>query len=219
MRHGLLLSLSLLLCTGAAPSRIVNYQSGTEIEDSDVESNEDAVFDYLQAGVDTYAANSITTEAIATGAVTSNDILDGTIQTTDLGFAIAGGALLPSGAVYFMLTGSCPAGTTDISSTYSGYFLRTNSTQGTVAGADTHTHTAGSYTGAAHTHTGSASTLGGALTRLDDNSGGTDVDWNNPTAHTHTITVASGGAGAITGTSASGDNVPVHITAKLCQVN
>ncbi len=39
-----------------------------------------------------------------------------------------------------------------------------------------------------HTHSGTTSALGGGTTRIDDNSGGSDYDWQNPTGHSHTFT-------------------------------
>src|SRR3990167_9931074 len=62
----------------AAPSRDNTYVAGTVISPTAVMANENTIYTYLQNGVDTYAANSITTAAIAVGAVTSSDILDGT---------------------------------------------------------------------------------------------------------------------------------------------
>lgn len=86
--------LSLLLLTGAAPSRTKTYVTGATIQAADVTENEDNVFNYLQAGVDTYKANSLATAALQDGAVTSvklavdavttGRILDGTIATADL---------------------------------------------------------------------------------------------------------------------------------------
>ena len=46
----------------------------------------------------------------------------------------------------------------------------------------------GGATTLAHTHTGTTSALGGSAIRIDDNSGGSDYDWQNPTSHTHTFT-------------------------------
>src|SRR3990167_6395421 len=147
-----LLPILALLCLGAAPSRDNTYVAGTVISPTSVMANENTIYEYLQDGVDTYAANSITTNAIAVGAVTSADILDGTITTTDLAFAINPGNTLPAGAVFFMVTGTCPSWTTDVSATYANLFVRINSTQGTTAGTNTHSHGAGTYIGTAHTH-------------------------------------------------------------------
>lgn len=51
-----------------------------------------------------------------------------------------------------------------------------------------------------HTHSVSGTTdaMGGGLTRIDDNSGGSDYDWQNPTSHTHTFSTTSGSGGSAT---------------------
>ncbi len=183
------------------------------------------------------------------------------------------GMTLPSGAVFMMITGSCPSGTTDVSATYSNKFIRINATAGSTGGADTHTHAAGSYTspttgstaiteanlpshthaagtltGGAHLHTLSSYTFddnteypsqtkatikfttisaptqfepswvqGSASYYRADSGGAVAVTGStgaigSGTGHTHT-------GGAVTGTSASGDNIPAYVTAKMCQVN
>lgn len=58
---------------------------------------------------------------------------------------------------------------------------------------DTLNETGGSKS-SEHTHTGTTNALTGSLVRIDDNSGGSDYDWMNPTSHTHTFTTASGGS-------------------------
>ena len=199
---------------GAAPTRDNIYEAGKKILPNDVMDNEDAIFDYLQNGVDTYAANSITGAAIADGAVTTTEILDGTIQTGDLAFSLTSGNILPAGAVFFMLTGTCPSWTTDISSTYANYFIRVNATPATIGGADTHTHTAGSLSGTAHTH----SFTSGNANESPTGGGGTGASNMGP-SHTHSGSTTSGGGGAITGLSDSGNSVPVFISMRLCQVN
>lgn len=106
----------------------------------------------------------------------------------------ASGIMMPSGTAFFMITGSCPSGSTDITATYTGKFVRVNSTGGSTGGADTHTHsvpysswaTVGSYSGNGFLVVGGASTNNSASA-------------NN--------------------TTGSGDNVPAYVTAKLCQVS
>jgi hypothetical protein len=122
------------------------------------------------------------------------------------------------------------AGWTNVSATYSNKFMRINATPLTTGGADTHTHAAGSYasptTGShvlttaempAHTHSvsiiggdqgyGGASRPDGFLktTSTTDSTGGGG-------GHTHT-------GGAITGTSASADNVPPYVQVCIFQKN
>lgn len=105
-----------------------------------------------------------------------------------------------------------PPDFTDQSATYEGKFTRISATALTTGGADTHTHGVGSYAGPSHTHTGTTDGLsfggGGSLS-----SGALD------TAHTHTFTTGAGGTGAITGTSASGDNVPAYVSLKMYSKN
>ena len=216
----LIVYMSLLLgriVEASCPARVVDYIDDTEIEAEDVTANEDALFEGIQDGLETecIADNAITTAKIATGAVTSTDILDGTITTADLSFSITSGTLLPSGAVYFLLTSSCPAGTTDVSSTYSNLFLRVNATAGTLGGTNTHTHTAGTYAGTAHTHS-IPSSIGDNSAGATDTGGGQAYSLDD---HTHNGATGAGGGGAISGASASGDNVPGFVSAKLCRVN
>lgn len=59
---------------GAAPTRQFTYTTGNTIEPSEVTSNEDALFNYLQTGVDTYSANSIATASIQDSAITSGKL-------------------------------------------------------------------------------------------------------------------------------------------------
>jgi len=211
-----------LLCApmllGAAPSRDNTYVAGTVISPTAVMANENTIYTYLQDGVDTYAANSITTAAIAVGAVASADILDGTVTTTDLAFAINPGNTLPAGAVFFMVTGTCPSWTTDVSATYANLFVRINSTQGTLAGSDTHTHTAGSYVGPSHTHSVPYSGWTGVNI---NGANGQIVGWTISTlaAFTADNTTGSGGGGAATGTSGSTSNVPSYVSMRACRVD
>ena len=56
-------------CYGAPPTRSSTYTIGQIIEASDVTANEDVIFSYLSAGVDTYASGSITGTAIQDNSV------------------------------------------------------------------------------------------------------------------------------------------------------
>ena len=218
MKH-LLLGLASLSLIAACPVRDNTYIAGTVIQPADVLANENALFTGIQNGLETncIADNAITTNKIATGAVTSLDILDGTITTADLAFSVSN-QILPSGAIFFMLTGSCPSWTTDISATYEGYFVRASATAGTSGGANTHTHTGGSFAGPAHTHsiTDVVQTRGwNATSALSSYPTAGAVD----AAEFQGVVAASGGTGAVTGTSDSSSNLPVFISAKLCRVN
>jgi len=118
------------------------------------------------------------------------------------------GVTLPSGAVFMMITGSCPAGTTDASATYANKFLRINATQGSTGGSDTlsiatanlpsHTHPVTVYSGA-----------GSGAQQWPTNGEG---DGNVPT---YSVTFDSGSTGS--GVAATITNP--YVTAKMCQVN
>lgn len=207
------------LSYAGAPSRDNTYVAGTTIEPNDVRDNEDNIYTYLQSGVDTYANNSIPTAAIQNNAITTSKILDGTITTADLAFTISPGNVLPAGAVFFMITGSCPTWTTDVSATYANMFLRVNATQGTTGGDTTHTHTAGSYTGPSHTHSVPFSGWDSAGSDTDTSKIAQGKAGEAYVRATVTNTTGSGGGGAITGTSASGSSLPSFVTMKLCKVN
>jgi len=60
----------------APPSRTATYVSGTEILAADVSGNEDAIFNYLQAGVDTYADGTLTNADVHASANIQSDKLN-----------------------------------------------------------------------------------------------------------------------------------------------
>lgn len=61
------------LLWAAPPSRIYTNESGTTIDPEKVTANEDAIFNYLTRGVDTFA-----------GELTTDNILNGTLTTVDI---------------------------------------------------------------------------------------------------------------------------------------
>lgn len=99
-------------------------------------------------------------------------------------------------------------GWTNVSATYSDKFMRINATPLTTGGADTHTHSAGSYAGPSHTHTG---TTDGGNNGVNDQGATNTPPNSNDDHHFHTFTTAAGGTGAVTGTSASANNIPVFV--------
>lgn len=152
-------------------------------------------------------------------------ITDPTSSDKTLTIPNANSVTLPSGALFFMVTGSCPAGTTDVTATYSDKFVRINATGGSTAGSDTHTHSAGSYAGPSHTHqfatsgTSNAINTANAQTRSVVSGGFVYGSGGSETAASLTDVTQAGGTGSVTGTSASGSNVPAYVTAKACQVD
>ncbi len=219
MKKILLLILTILLSTNvyaAPPTRTYTYVSNTTIDPNQNNTNENLLFSYLQVGVDTYAPNSITGAAISPSASIpygslslSNSIVPGDIAS--------GAVLLPTGAAFFMLTGSCPGNTTDITATYSNKFIKVNATQGTSSGVvltgTTDSHVLDITEIPAHTHdVKTSTTVGGATTyvrvgvaaaqgtsQASDSAGG-------GLGHTHTISSAT-------------TLEPSSVTMRLCQVN
>ncbi len=105
------------------------------------------------------------------------------------------------------------SGWTNVTSTYTGKFMRIGGTPLTTGGADTHTHGAGSYAGPSHSHTvpassavwGTGAKTDGKLTTAQDGGNSANTD----------ASTSSSGTGAVTGTSASGDNVPAYVSTVL----
>ena len=111
LRKHLLALLLIPFLLGAAPSRTKTYTAGTIIQNADVTENEDNIFSYLQAGIDTLRANSVLTGNITDGtivnadisssaavaysklnltsSIVTGDITDGTILNADIGVSAA----------------------------------------------------------------------------------------------------------------------------------
>ena len=96
------------------------------------------------------------------------------------------------------------SGWTNVSATYSDKFMRINATPLTTGGANTHTHAAGSYAGPSHTHTQTADA--------------TQTDFTGALEYADAgVQTGASGTGAVTGTSASGDNVPAYVQVVIFQ--
>jgi len=131
------------------------------------------------------------------------------IQFTVAGkLAVLGSQAWRSGDKLLSSNTTVPTGWTDQSSTYDNNFIRISSgTPLTSGGADTHTHAAGSYAGPSHTHTTSIVSGG-----TEEAAAGSGL-LGNLGEHEHTISAS--GTGAVTGTSASANNIPVYIQLKM----
>ena len=116
---------------------------------------------------------------------------------------------LPPGAVFFMVTGSCPDKTTDVSATYSNKFARINATAGSTGGADTDSITLGTTNVPSHTHT---------LNLYDTSGSDTPVAAKavNITGGAIPQTTSTGSG---SGTAFSVDTVPAFVTFILCLVD
>ena len=66
------------------PSRQCTYTAGDVISPSCVTSNEDVMYEYMQGGVDTYSDGSITTDDILNGTISSNDMGSNAIASANI---------------------------------------------------------------------------------------------------------------------------------------
>lgn len=128
---------------------------------------------------------------------------------------IAGGILMPSGSVFFMLSGSCPTGTTDITATYTGKFIKINATQGTSSGVvltgtvDSHTLTTAEIP--AHTH---------PITTALSSGTGSGIVTSSVTSGYSSTSGSAGSGGGHTHTLSSATTLePSSVTMTLCQVD
>ena len=113
---------------GAAPSRQVNYVDGETILDTDVESNENVVFDYLQTGVTVIGTDAVKDTHIdfgtGTNQVSQDDVTDGATykQYNPASVSISGGTI--TGITDLTVSD----GGTGVSTLSSGYVLLGNGT-------------------------------------------------------------------------------------------
>ncbi len=135
--------------------------------------------------------------------LTAKDAAGNEIQLTSAGSinGVTLSAVFRSGDCLLSSNAATPTNFTDVSGTYEGQMIRVSATALSTGGSDTHTHAAGSYTVSGNTG-GVSFGGGGSLT-----AGALD------TTHTHSVNIA------VTGTSASGSNVPVYRTFKLYSRN
>lgn len=138
------------------------------------------------------------------------------LQMTSAG-SLVGTTAFRSGDFILSETTAARSGWSDMSATYEDKFIRLSSgTALDTGGADTHTHTAGSYAAANHTHTVPASSaIWGATTatagKLSTTGTGNTVDYSATTA----ASTSSAGAATVTGSSASANNFPAYVQMHL----
>lgn len=198
------------------PTRQYNYNPNATIDPNQNNTNENALYTYVQTGVDTYAPGSISAASInANAAISYSQLsLTASIKQSDIA---TGGFLMPSGAVFFMASGSCPSGTTDISTTYANKYVKINSTPLTSSGVvltattDAHVLTQAELPAVGVTLDTNDTTAGsGSVVRVDNSAAitGTVTTHNlgSGSGHTHTISSAT-------------TLEPSSITMKACQVN
>ena len=98
LRHFLLI-LCLPLLLGAAPSRTQTYTAGETIKNEEVTENEDNIFSYLQAGVDTVRALAVESGDLQDAAVTAAKIATDAVGAGAITAGAVGASELASGAV------------------------------------------------------------------------------------------------------------------------
>lgn len=116
-----------LTANAAAPTRVYNYVAHTTIDPTQNNANENALYAYLQAGVDTYSSGTITNDAISSiaaisysklnliGSITNNDInASAGIVGSKLNLTSPGiiGSSTPAAGTFTTLTGTDILGTT-----------------------------------------------------------------------------------------------------------
>jgi hypothetical protein len=222
------------LLWASPPSRIYTYTSGEAINPEEVTANEDAIFSYLNRQIEGIEDDSVTTSKILNGTIVNADIAStanisdtklsqitttNKVSTTSLTGTIAAsnlsGVTLPSGAVFFMISGSCPNGTTDVTATYSNKFIKVNASQGTSSGTvltgTSDSHTLSTTEMPAHTHSIPTRSLAGTGSATPASDSGTTSDYTSG---------STGGSGGHTHTLSSATTLePSSIACKMCQVN
>ncbi len=113
-RHSLILLFLLLpgIVFSAPPSRTYTYTSGSAISPTEVTTNEDNLYRYVQQGIDKIAENSVTTDNITNGTIINAD-LSSSLALPDSKLAQITTASKISGAALTSLA-SIPSGAGDI---------------------------------------------------------------------------------------------------------
>jgi len=206
---------------------ITRKTAGTVITAAGFNTNYDEIEAVVNALTSVnYANDSILAAALGSDVVNANNGLkqesDGSLSVdpsdTDPGLELTDGGLRAkvaelinrtasgltwgrSGDVLFSSSTTTPTNFTDKSSTYANKMIRVSTTALTEAGSDTHTHGVGSFA--------VSGTTGGADDTVAVQSGSGATPGSG--SHQHTFSAN------VTGTSASGDNVPAYVTLKMYQ--
>ena len=143
------------------------------------------------------------------------------IQLTDAGkLAVLGSEGFRSGDKLLSSNTSTPSGWIDQSATYTDNFIRISSgTPLTTGGSDTHTHSAGSFASAPHTHGYTVPYTGYASVNSSAGAGGLTSSASSSNDYKvsadRSLTTSADSGAAITGVSASANNVPVYVQMKM----
>ena len=175
----ILLTLLLLpsICYGAAPTRSHSYVSGQSISPTEVTTNEDNIFSYLSAGVDTYKANSITGDALISSlAITSSGNMTFSGTTNISGTLQLGGTAITSSAAELNLVDGLTSSASELN-ILDGATLNTaelNYVDGVTSNIQTQINALGGATGSTSIITlGTITTGGWAATAIPVAYGGT----------------------------------------------
>ncbi len=219
MKKILFLTLGILLFVRSAyssPSNTISIPTSFNPQTTAASSEVNSDFNEVQTKFNAHTHTDIT----SLGTVTTGGWAGTIISKTYGGTGNANGIGLPSGAIFFMISGSCPAGTTDVSTTYANKFVKINATpatsSGTVLTGTSDSHTLATTEIPAHTHD--------VQTYTGKAAGGSDPDalTKNATGTSNVITssTGSGGGGGHTHTLSSATTLePSSITMIACQCN
>lgn len=218
-------------------SRYFNYETDSEVNSNNLNGNFNNIVTVLNGAVDNTNVNTTAGFRLyeVLGVLPTAATLGRTVfytvdkslnfdtgsewKKTQASLNTNPGFALPSGAVFFMITGSCPTGTTDVTTTYSNKFIKINATQGTSSGtvltgtSDSHTLTTTEMP--AHTHTTDS-----YCSTISIIAGTSNVQGTGDTASFSMPTTSTGSGGGHTHTLSSATTLePSSITCKMCQVN
>lgn len=198
----------------------------------------DARFPATLPALNGSALTNLSAAALASGTVPTARLGSGTADAStylrgDQTWNIPSAGGLTSGLIV-IAQAACPSGYTRVSA-FDGLFLRGSASYGGVGGAETHSHTAGSYASAAHTHTAGSYAVaahdhgntGTPSSTVEVDASGVGVQFDVASqSHTHDIPMASpavtgtsgsGGGASITGTSATASSLPPYIDVIFCK--
>lgn len=166
MRKYIILLVLLGLCNiGAAPTRSYTYTTGTTISSSDVTTNEDNIYNYLQAGVDTISDGSIVNDDVNGSAAISSSKVNLTTIAQNVALS---GTLTATGNSTFAGTTIADLGTVTTADINAGTW------QGTVDGNWTAASQTCADLGTVTTAEFTAITDAGTITTADINGGTLD---------------------------------------------
>ncbi len=204
---------NVLYCSPSNSISIPNsFSPNTTISSSAVNAN----FNEAQTKFNVHSHTDITSLGAITTGTWSATVIDKAYGGTGNAYGIG----LPSGAVFFMISGSCPSGTTDVSATYANKFVKINATAGTSSGTiltgTTAGHTLIVSEMPAHTHANTATVRGrdgtGSTSLIADGNG-------EPTQGTLASTASAGSDGAHDHSLTTATTLePSSITMICCEV-